>query len=340
MESETKGHAIMSTIPLIDTSNFIESLKKFERPYQKKYYAMFSSYLGGIVTDPCLMLAPVDDHLVHRGDGVFESMKCVDGAIYNLNAHMQRLAVSAENIECSIPGDIDSLVNVIREVIISGKRRDCCLRVIISRGPGSFAANPYESVAPQTYVIAYRTPTPFMEKHPEGATAKISSIPVKTGKFATVKSCNYLPNALMKKEAADKHIDFVFSIDSRGFLGEGATESVGIVSSDGGLLFPNLETVLRGTTAGQVMKLAEKLVSKGLISSIGRSDITLEQVRNAREIVITGTTCHVASVTQFEGRKVGTGSPGPVSTELNKLLSSDMCENDAMRTSVFSDEIP
>lgn len=37
------------------------------------------------------MLIPIDDHMVHRGDGVFEAFKCVDGNIYQLDAHIDRL---------------------------------------------------------------------------------------------------------------------------------------------------------------------------------------------------------------------------------------------------------
>ncbi len=325
----------MNTIPKIDASNFIESLGATSRPYRKKYFAMFSSFLGGIVTDPSLMLLPADEHLVHRGDGVFESMKCVDGAVYNLDDHIQRLASSAEKIECSIPGGANSLVDVIRQVIIAGGKRNCSIRVIVSRGPGGFTANPYESVEAQTYVIAYQTSTPFMEKRPEGASAELSSIPVKSGKFSVVKSCNYLPNALMKKEAADKKVDFVFTVDSRGLLAEGSTESVGIVSDDGKLLFPTPENILRGTTADRLLQLSETLVSKGLISRADKADISLDQVRGAREIIAAGTSIDVVSVTQFEGRKVGGGNPGPVSLELGKLLLNDMYKNKLMRTVIF-----
>ena len=40
---------------------------------QPGYLAMFSSWLGGVVTDPALMQIPLDDHLVHRGHGVFDT---------------------------------------------------------------------------------------------------------------------------------------------------------------------------------------------------------------------------------------------------------------------------
>ena len=48
-----------------------------------------------------------------------------------------------------------------------------------------------------------------------------SAIPPKPGFFARVKSCNYLPNVLMKKEALDADAAFSVSIDEQGCLGEG-----------------------------------------------------------------------------------------------------------------------
>ena len=41
--------------------------------YHANYYAMYSSWWGGITTEPNLMVVPVDDHMVHRGDGLFET---------------------------------------------------------------------------------------------------------------------------------------------------------------------------------------------------------------------------------------------------------------------------
>ena len=49
-----------------------------------KYAAFYSSQLGGIVTDPALMVIPFDDHMVHRGHGIFDTAGLVDGKIYDL----------------------------------------------------------------------------------------------------------------------------------------------------------------------------------------------------------------------------------------------------------------
>ena len=44
-----------------------------------KYAAFYSSQLGGIVTDPALMVIPFDDHMVHRGHGIFDTAGLVAG---------------------------------------------------------------------------------------------------------------------------------------------------------------------------------------------------------------------------------------------------------------------
>jgi len=53
--------------------------RRMRRPFHRNYYAMYSTVYGGVTTDPVLMTIPLDDHMVHRGDGVFEVFKCVNG---------------------------------------------------------------------------------------------------------------------------------------------------------------------------------------------------------------------------------------------------------------------
>lgn len=44
---------------------------------------MYSSIYGGITTDPAAMVIPMDDHIVHRGHGVFDTAAIVDGLVYD-----------------------------------------------------------------------------------------------------------------------------------------------------------------------------------------------------------------------------------------------------------------
>lgn len=309
---------------------------KLRHPYQRSYLAMYSSVFGGMVTDPALMMVPIDDHLVHRGDGVFETMKCVDGAIYNLGAHLDRLEHSAAGIHLRIPEPRQALEQLMVETARAGKERTCALRVLVSRGPGSFGVNPYDSPAPQIYTVATTLPAPFMSKHPEGARLISSRIPAKPAFFAGIKNCNYLPNVLMQKESVDAGVDFATSFDDRGRLAEGPTENVGIVTRDRKVVFPELEGILAGTTMLRVAELAQVLANERLLGGVEFRPVPAAELRDAAEILIVGTTRDVIAVREFDGRAVGDGKPGPVWSLLSERLIHDMHHNAALRTPVFA----
>ena len=319
----------MKRFELADLPALVEALG---RAYQKTYFAMYSSVYGGIVTDPRLMLSPIDDHMVHRGDGVFEALKAVDGNIYNLSGHLERLVNSARGIALDLPVSLSELERVIIETARVAGKPTCMIRIYVSRGPGGFGVNPYECPSSQLYVVITALGTPFMTLHPGGARLCTSAIPAKSADMAKIKNCNYAPNVLMKKEAVDRHFDFSMGFDERGFLTEGATENMGIVTRDNRLLFPHLARILTGTTMLRTMALSQELVRDGVLTFSGLADITLQDILNARELIIAGTTLNVVAGVAFDGHPIGTGQPGPVFERLAALLDKDMRHNPAVLT--------
>jgi branched-subunit amino acid aminotransferase/4-amino-4-deoxychorismate lyase len=326
----------VSAIPVLDRQQVVARFDALRRPYHAKYYAMYSSVLGGIVTDPALMTVPVDDHMVHRGDGVFETFKCVDGRLYNLDAHLARLETSARPIALRAPWTRADLAAIIVATTRAGGRRDCLLRLFLSRGPGSLGISPYDCPVPGLYVLAYEKPPPFMVAHPGGARVQSCPIAVKPSEFARIKSVNYLPNVLMKKMAVDAGVDFVLTFDEHGYLAEGATENAGIVTRAGVLRVPHPERILRGTTMVRVMELAAAAAGQGALRGCEEADISRQDLREAAEVLIFGTTPDVTAVVELDGRPVSDGRPGPVSKVLGGLLTDDIRGNAALQTPAFA----
>ena len=319
---------------VINRDNYFEALESGREAYHADYYAMYSSLLGGITKDPLLMQVPVDDHVVHRGDGVFETFKCAGGALYNLGAHLERFAKSAELLDFAMRWSLDEIQELILETVKATGKSDCAVRLMLSRGPGSFSVNPYDCEGPQLYIIVSKLKAGFMVLHPEGASLGISKVSAKLSFFARVKNCNYLPNVLMKKEAVEMGVDFVVGFDSRGVMTEGACENVGIVTTDGELAFPTLEGILCGTTMMRVVELAEASRDEVGITGVNLRDITLEELANAAEIIIVGTTPNVTAVRSFDGRSLASHEPGSVASKLNQLLLTDIASNSEMRLTV------
>jgi branched-subunit amino acid aminotransferase/4-amino-4-deoxychorismate lyase len=324
----------MTDLPHLNPDDFPEWSKKLRQPFQNQYHAMYSSIFGGIVTDPRLMVVPVDDHMVHRGDAVFETLKFVNGNIYALNAHLDRLCSSAKGLSLGLPCQRVELADIIVQTARASGKREGLIRVLLSRGPGSLGVNPYDCPTPALYVVVSEFKKPFMELHPDGARVRASSMPVKPSPFSNIKSVNYLFNALMKKEAVDAGVDFVVSFDERRHLAEAPTENAGIVTKVGVLQVPRPERILAGTTMNRVIELARQLVEVGQLARSESADITREHILDAAEMLIFGTTPDVTAVVEFDGKPVGKGKPGPIARALNRLLLDDIHDNKAMQTPI------
>ena len=299
-------------------------------------YAMYSSITGAITTDPALMSIPADDHLPQRGDGVFESLKCLKGQLYNAEAHLRRLENSALGIGMEPVCSTVEMLELVCATIRAGGRKDCLIRILVSRGTENMGIDPALCNGPALYIIVYRYSARIENGTLKPARAGISSVPVKPPAQATIKTCNYLPNVLMKQEANRRGLDFVISLDPNGNLGEGATENFGILTQNNELLMPTPEFILSGTTARRALDLAQALVKKGTLRAAEMRDIPPALAATAKEIFIFGTTTDVTPVIEWEGRPVGDGKPGAIAKELLALLKNDMTPASETLTEVFS----
>lgn len=322
-------------LSLLSFDQVVDRLVALKPLHHARYLAMYSSWYGGVIVDPALMMVPMDDHLVHRGDGIFEAFKCVNGNIYGLDRHLDRLEFSARVAQLDLPFGRDALAEIIRFTIRASNARDNLIRVYVSRGPGGFTSNPYECVGSQLYVVITALTLPTAEKYERGVTLKTSRIPIKKAYFSSVKSCNYLPNVLMTKEARDAGVDFAVSVDENGFLGEGATENIGIITPEREFLVPRFDRILRGITVSRMMELAQDLVVDGTIARVGEADITPETAYGASEVMMFGTTFDVLPVVDFDGRRIGRGVPGPVFAKFRDVFRKDVESGPGMLTPVW-----
>lgn len=307
-----------------NTLTFEEALERLRRqnhaPHMENYFAMYSSEWDAILTDPRLMRIPADDHLVHRGDGVFETLLWESGRLYNLDAHLKRLHHSASCIGLVPPVSPETLKEILRDLCEATGRPRFLVRVLLGRGTGGFGVDPAECPKASLYAIAYKAGPPFMERHPEGATVILSKIPPKSGGLANIKTCNYLPNVLMKAEAAAAGAHFALGVDTEGFLTESYTENIMAVTPDRTLILPPPDHHLPGTTLRRVADLAE---SEGF--QVVSRKLRPEDLRSMSELLILGTTACVTSVTRFEDQVFNVG---PVAKRLSMLLEADIKQQD------------
>jgi 4-amino-4-deoxychorismate lyase len=288
------------------------------------YYSMYSSVLGGIVTDPALMIVPLDDHMVHRGHAVFDTAILANGMLYQLDAHLERLQRSAEMARIPLPFPLPALRRIVIDTAAAGGRRDASVRYWLSAGPGGFGLSPGECVGSSFYVIVFGAEFYPESFYTQGLKVVTSTVPIKPPFFARVKSTNYLPNALVVLEAKDRGADNGVFLDHRGMVAESSNMNVAFITRDRVFRHPPFDAILSGITVQRILQLARRLVAQGDLKDIHVGEISVAEGKAAAEMMLIGSSVKVAPVIEWDGRPIGDGKPGSITKKLLELWREDV----------------
>ena len=319
-----------ATLRVLTADEVLARFKALRARQPVNYYAFYSSQFGGVVTDPALMVLPFDDHIVHRGHGIFDTAGLVNGRIYDLEAHLDRFLLSAERSKLRLPSTREEMRDIIiRTTAVSGQREGS-IRYWLSSGPGSLELTPASGSDPGFFVMIFAGLVYPERWLTEGARVMTTTYPIKAPIYAITKATNYLPNVLMQMEAKAGGFDNGVFIDANGFVGESSNMNVAFVTNDRVLVHPRFDHILAGCTSLRVLELAAELRDQGILKGIEVRDITVEEARASREMLMLGSSVKVAPIVQWDSQVIGDGRPGPISKALLRLLDDDMAHGDRL----------
>jgi 4-amino-4-deoxychorismate lyase len=320
---------LKTTLPRLTATDVLASLAAMRARQPVTYAAFYSSQLGGIVTDPALMVVPFDDHMVHRGHGIFDTAGLVSGRIYDLEAHLDRFLLSAERSKLAPAGSRSEMRDIIISAAAASGQRDGAIRYWLSPGPGSLELTPAAGAQPGFFVMVFGGLSYPGRWYTEGLRVMTTTYPMKPPLYAITKATNYLPNVLMQMEAKAGGFDNGVFIDEAGNVGESSNMNVAFVMSDGVFRHPTFERVLSGCTSLRLLELAPALVGREL-SGVAVCDVPVAAARRAREMFLIGSSVKVAPVVEWDRQPIGDGKPGPVARALLSLLDEDMRTGDRL----------
>ena len=319
-----------TSLKVLADADVLGQLRALRGRQPVKYTAFYSSQLGGVVTDPALMVIPFDDHMVHRGHGIFDTAGIVNGRIYDLDAHLDRFLKSAERSKLKLPGTRAEMRDIIiRTTAVSG-RRDGSIRYWLSSGTGSLDLTPVAGADPGFFVMIFAGLVYPDKWKSDGVRVMTTTYPIKPPLYAITKTTNYLPNVLMQMEAKEKGFDNGVFLDHDGHVGESSNMNVAFVNHDNVLVHPTFDHILSGCTSLRLLELAEKLVKGGQLKDVRVTDITMNEAIAAKEMLLIGSSVKVAGIVQWDEHTIGNGKPGPIASALLALLEEDMRSGDRL----------
>ncbi len=264
------------------------SHSRFERPRGEVW-------LDGRLVEPSEATVLVTDPAVQFGLGVFETLAVRGGRVLEADAHLRRLSACAAAVGVTLP-DAAALGAAARR-IASGIEGGCgWLRVIASRsGRCAVFAGP-------------------MDPSEEGRSVRAILLRWRrcpADVLAGIKSLNYAANVLGLEEAQRRGADEGLWLNTRGHLAEACSANLFVVKRRAVFTPAARDGILAGIVRGLAIDAARSL---GYLVHEGK--VRLPRLIGADEAFLTSSTRGIRPLVEFEGRPVGRGKPGPVTTAI------------------------
>ena len=250
---------------------------------------------GALVPDDEARIS-VFDHGLVTGDGVFETIKVVNGAPFALSRHLARLGRSAAGLGLA-PPDLDAIrAGALAVIEASGPVALARMRVTVTGGIAPLGSERGGSAL--TAIVA------LGEMKPPAPSVDVTTVPWarnEKGALSGLKTTSYGENVRALAYAGEHGGSEAIFANTAGDLCEGTGANVFVVSA-GRLLTPPLSSgCLAGVTRSLVIEW----------SGATEQDLPLSALAEADEAFLTGTTRDVQPIRNVDGRALP-DAPGPI----------------------------
>ncbi|HVF39337.1 MAG TPA: aminotransferase class IV [Gemmatimonadaceae bacterium] len=256
-----------------------------------------------------------DDRGFLLGDGVYEVAAAYNGNFVALDRHLDRLrrSLTEARIDSSVADPLESVFQELLERNGFSDEGKAMVYLQVTRGAAPRThAFPKKPVRPTVY--AYATPFPDMGDLTKGVGA--ITRPDLRWSRCDVKAISLMANCLANQEAKESGA-FEAILIRDGIALEGThTSFFGVV--DGVVrTAPLSNLILPGVTREIVIDACNRA---GIVLREEAMDV--DTVERAEELFITGTTTEVVPLIAVDGKPVGSGNPGPLTTKIAALYRS------------------
>jgi branched-chain amino acid aminotransferase len=270
-------------------------------------------WIDGTLVEKSEARLSVYDHGLLYGDGIFEGIRVYNGAIFQCDAHLDRLWNSAKAIRLQIPMSRQQIIEAMEQTVKANNFTDCYIRLVVTRGVGDLGLDPRKCSKPTVFIINDLIAVYPKEMYDKGMAVITASVIRNhpNALSARIKSLNYLNNILAKIEANDAGVSEAIMLNHEGNVSECTADNIFVVR-DGQVQTPTThDGILEGVTRKVIIDLCRKLNIPILETTLQRHDLYI-----ADEMFLSGTAAEVIAVTKIDGRTIGGGEAGPLTRRM------------------------
>lgn len=264
---------------------------------------------------------PLLTHGLQYGTGVFEGIRAYrDEAInevllFRATDHFARMTQNVKFLKIRMPAAPSELTQIAARLIrLNALDTDVYVRPIAFKSATKVGVN----LPPEESFAMIAVPMGDYLDTRKGLHCGISSwrrlqdnsIPCRA------KICGaYVNSALAAQEARDRGFDEAIFLNAEGRVAEGSAMNLFMVR-DGRLITPDAsQGILEGLTRDTIIRMARELLDVRTDErGVDRAELVV-----ADEVFLCGTAAQIAPVTRVDGHVIGTGTPGPLTLQLQSL---------------------
>ncbi len=247
---------------------------------------------------------PVNDLGLQRGYGIFDFLRITDGVPLFLEDHLDRFYRSADKMRLSIPLNRDELRSIIKELLQRNGLDNAGIKLLLTGGPSSDGYSLTGS--PNLLISEQLIPSPpdtiFLPGY------KLVSYPHRR-QVPEVKTTDYLMAIHLQPWVKEKNADDIL-YHRNGVISECPRSNFFIVTKEDVLVTPS-ENILKGITRKQLLAIAS-----GISISIEEREVSLNDVRLAKEAFITSSTKRLIPVIKLDDHLFAPFSENSVTARL------------------------
>jgi branched-chain amino acid aminotransferase len=271
-------------------------------------------YVNGRISRGDAATIPVFDHGFLYGEGIYETLRTYKRRPFLFDRHIGRLRQSAGRIALRVPCSDAELLDRVRQTMAAHEGlNEAYIRILLTRGVGDLSYDPAATPEPTLVIIIKPYVGPAAKTFEDGITVSLVGVRRNHPQALDpmIKSNNLLNNALAMQEALRRGAGEALMQNQAGDIAECSQSNFFLVRGGTAMTPPLSAGLLPGITREYVMEIAAELKIPCKEARLTPADLT-----TADEAFITGTTREVTPVIAVDEKKIGGGTPGPITRKL------------------------